>query len=731
MNEPTEAQYSETFAFGPFRLNARERRLTREGRPVVLTGKTLDLLLLLVRSAGRLVTREALIEALWPKAVVEEHSLTWYVSALRKALGDEGESPRYIETVRGHGYRFVPTVTVEETARAAGVPARPRRRTIAFVAGGLLLVSIAVAAGVFFRLRAVHSAAESPASARTRSLAVLPFENLSADPANAYFASGIQDLILTKLAGIRDLHVVSRTSTERYASHPADLREVGRQLGVASVLEGSVQKAGDQVLVNVQLIDTKTGEHLWAQAYTRTLDNVFGVESEVAERVAAALRARLLPEERTDILRPPTENARAYDLFLKAEYIALAIEEGNVSVTKREDAAHEAIDLYRRAIAQDPKFALAYARLSFLESYYYWFSPPRDTARLAAARKAAQQALALAPDLAQAHLAMGYVLYWGDHDYDAALKEFRVVHDRLPNDAEALGAIGLILRRQGHWDEAVRDLRETADLDLYNPRWRLELGFTLALLGRYAEAEREFDRVLAASPDNYDAAIRRVWLMLASGRPDAARHLLAAMPAGFSRSETWFTVGARYEAAWLQRDPAAALKALEGAPLWIAQFSTLSVAPVDLLKGQALALQGEDARARAAFSAAREVLQKALKSRPDSPDYWSALGLAEAALGEKGKAIEAGKTAVRLMTPYAQDAVQQPAPIAALAAIYARCGEPAEAVRLLRRLMARPSGLTISVALLKLDPAWDPIRSNPGFQKLVAAATPAVAPGTN
>ncbi len=528
MDEKTFIENNDLYVFGPFRLDVAERRLLKDGEPVALARKAFDLLLILVEAAGHLKTREELIEALWPKNIVEEQGLTTKMHALRKALGDEGTTPQFIETVRGVGYRFIAAVTVEKAAparatlRPSAEMARKRRRWLA--TGLASLAVVAIAAGLIAWFLAVR-----PARSAVTTVAVLPFENLSADKANAYFASGIQDTILTRLAGIRDLRVISRSSTASYASRPANLRQVAEELGADAVLEGSVQKTGQRVLINVQLINARTDAHIWAATYTRTLDDVFGVEGDVATKIAAALMAKLQPAQAARLAQSPTQDPEAYVLFLKANYHA--DQALNRADAKDTDAVMEqAITLYRQAIARDPDFALAWARLSLLESYAYWFGIDYDSQRIAKAEQAAKRALALDPDLPQAHMAMGYVAYYGLKDYAAALAQFRQARERLPNDSEVIGAIAFIHRRQGKWDAALEGLRRAAALNPRNSRWPNETAITLSALRRYAQAEQQFDQALAIEPDNYDAMVRKTWVLLLAGKLEQARLALAKIP---------------------------------------------------------------------------------------------------------------------------------------------------------------------------------------------------------
>lgn len=714
---------NEIYEFGPFRLEARERLLLRDGQPVQISGKAFDLLLALLRSAGRLKTREELFEALWPNTVVEDTNLAWNMNGLRKALDDTGPSHRYVETVRGHGYRFIaPVNIIEETSpdkpgeEDTGPPSEgtQRRSRLRPKARNSLLIAAAV---VIVGLLAWYFSTHPPGGLRhatAHSIAVLPFENLSTDKSNAYFAAGIQDTILTKLAGIGDLRVVSRTSTEHYPSHPQNLKEVARQLGVAAVLEGSVQKSGNQVLINVQLVDAKTDSHLWAHAYTRMLNNVFDVESDVAIQVASALKARLLPSEAARVAGRPTKNPQAYDLFLRAQYLATQVE--SESAQDPAKASSDAVSLYRQAISKDPSFALAYARLSYLESYMYWYLFDHTPARIASAKTAAKKALTLDPDLPQAHLAMGFMYYWGHRDYPAALAQFEQARQNLPNNADVVLAIAAIQRRQGKWQQAVSGFKQAAALDPRNPRWPEELGNTLTSLRRYGEAEAAYSQALAIEPHDYNALAYKALAQLLDGSPEQAARTLALIPADTNLGG--LVPAARFEIAWLMHRPQAALQALADAGPWVQSALSVGRIPTALLRARAWSLLGDKARASQAYQKARSLLEDAVHKQPNNPNLWSSLGLADAGLGRKAEAIQSGKQATELL-PVSKDALYGPSYLASLAAIYARSGETAKATGLLDKLLSMPAGWAISVPLLRLDPIWDPIRQDPTFRALL------------
>ncbi|MGH8272689.1 MAG: tetratricopeptide repeat protein, partial [Gammaproteobacteria bacterium] len=602
----------------------------------------------------------------------------------------------------------------EKPGQTVPPPASRHRRRGPFLAGGATLLALIIVAGLLSWLYLAPSPARSPASP-ARSIAVLPFENLSTNPANAYFAAGIQDTILTKLSGIADLHVISRTSTEHYPSHPRNLHQIARELGVTSVLEGSVQKAGNQVLINVQLIDAATDNHIWAQAYTRTLDNVFAVESDVAEQVAAALKAKLLPTEKARVAASPTHDPKAYDLFLQANYLARQIT-GTYSASDPVAITDKSISLYHKAIARDPHFALAYARLSYLESRVYWRTIDHTAQRIAAAREDAHKALELAPDLGEAHLAAGYAAYYGKRNYAAALKQFEFAARTMPNNAEVLGAISLIQRRQGDWRHALVNQRKAAGLDPRNPHWAFDIGSTLALARHYPQAIREFDRALAIEPYNFLALTYKVWTELLAGETKGAAQTIAGIPPTSGPFGQMASV--RFRAAWLNRQPRIALETLTKAPDWIQAPDFIGQTPTNLWRAQALRAMGKKTQARAAYAKARAALENKLQVQPENPDFLSALGLVEAGLDNKAEAIRNGLQATRAL-PIGKDAIAGTLYVATLAKIYAHYGDATQSEKLVGKLLTMPAGLTLSVPLLKLDPVWDPIRHDPAFQALL------------
>jgi len=723
MTLKADAECDRRYTFGPFRMDVAERRLCRDGTELALTRKAFDLLLALVEGGGRLRTREALIETLWPSTIVEEHSLTWNVSILRKALGDTGDTPRYIETVRGHGYRFIAAVQLDESAAlqhsdawtipetGSGthleVPAETveggrvarigRAGVVASIAVSLIVLAI-----VAFVLLRPRPAGELPPP---HSIAVLPFDNMSPDPANAYFAGGIQEIILTRLAGITNLRVLSRAATRSFESHPADVGKTAAQLGVDSVLVGSVQRIDDHVLINVQLIDGRNGSNLWAQSYPRTLQGVFEVETEVAENVVDALNATLLPADAARVARAPTKDERAYDEFLKAEFLA-----AQVWREKAQDpvaTAAEARALYRRAIERDPRFALAWARLAYLDIHAYAYRVGIAPYRFDIAEQAVAKALELDPDLPQARLAQGYVLYYGRNDFEGALGAFQRARRGMPEDGEIDAAIANAQRHLGRWDESIASYERAAALDPHDSRWPMQLGDALASLRRYDEALRAYDRAQAADPGDHAATVYKSTALLYAGRPREALQVLDGVPAGFDLGGAVTSI--RFEALRILGDGKAAFATIEHAPQWVESAYLPAKVPISLLQAQAWELAGDSVRARGAYEAARAAIRPDLDN-PKMPIVFSVLGLIEAALGDKDAALAAGRHSLE-RTPVDRRSGDGTTRLFALALIEIRVGDLKAAAAHLHDLMTIPAGRMISAPLVEVDPAYAEVRA--------------------
>src|SRR5574337_331304 len=545
-----------------------------------------------------------------------------------------------------------------------------------------------------------------------KSIAVLPFENLSADKNNDYFVAGMQDLILTKLADVGDLKVISRTSTAQYKSHPENLKQIGEQLGVATILEGSVQKAGDQVLINVQLIDAQTDNHIWAQSYQRTLDNVFGVEGDVAEQIATALQAKLSPAESTALAAVPTQNRAAYDLFLRAEY------QTNKGDTNYDTASMKAaVSLYRQAVEQDPNFALAWARRSYTESQLAWFfGGGEDVKQLnQQARVGADHALLLQPDLAAAQIAIGYTEYWGREDYAAALKAFAAALELKPNDANALAAQGYIERRQGRFDAAIASLQQALTLDPRNSALTDELGNTFMMADRYADAEDVLQRALAIDPDNHNAMrdYSDAILLSTGDIPRALAVVQGDGPALKNQRLTLLTYQRKY------RDAFALLDGIPDTPDNFSRNSDFIVKPQ--LEAGLYQLMGDMAHARPLYAEALSRLQTQSRMQQgiNQAIVWSYIAAVQIGLGQTAAGLDAIAKSQTIQGNI-EDRVYGPRIMMKNAMGYAQAHRPDLALPRLAKALTNPGiGVSYSPVLLWLDPSWDPIRQDPRFQALI------------
>ncbi len=624
--------------------------------------------------------------------------------------------------------RTVPAEADDARPEAAG---RRVGRALDYVTVLLLVLAVGLLAwrtfgparsGTYGSDRAGTPAAEPMAGADTipsRSVAVLPFESLSADASNAYFASGMQDMILTKLAAIQGLRVISRASTEPYGSRPANLRSVALELGVATILEGTVQRDGDQVLINVQLIDAGSDAHVWAQDYTRTLESVFGVEGEVAQKVADALRARLTPAERRRVATAPTSDAVAYDLYLRADAHARKASDDNRLAMEE---LPQAIPLFQQALARDTAFGLAAAALAQAHLNMYWFGLDRTDSRLAAAKVAVDRALAIDPDMGEAHLALGLLQYWGHRDYARALDELQKARRVMPGNSQVEYLYGAIARRQGEWGRAVDGFLNAAILDPRNTAPLQQLALTYEMLRRYADADSVWHRVEEVHPNPAGVRRLRAWnTVLRSGDLAPLRRELSTLEPATEDYRSFF--GVRYFVEWASRDYAAATRIAreDTTRSWTSPSNV--VLPRQLFLAWARQAAGDAVEARRLYSRLRARAQEQLRERPDDPDLHLALAFADAGLGLRGEAVTEARTAAAGM-PMSRDAVTGGDYLVWLARLYVRVGDDAHALESLRRAMDAPTGGTISPSLLRIDPVWDPLRTEPAFQDLLVEEPP-------
>jgi len=585
------------------------------------------------------------------------------------------------------------------------------------VAIGLVILGAVIVAGFFFLRRPGQSAS----AIVDKSIAVLPFENLSAEKQNEYFADGVHDEILTDLAKIADLKVISRTSVMQYKSGRArNLRKIGKELGVAHVLEGSVQREVNKVRVIAQLIDARTDAHLWAQTYDRDLADVFAIQSEIAKAIADQLQAKLSPNEKKAIEQPPTTDLAAFDLYSRAKSILFT---ASFSVTGDPDL-RKAIELLDEAVKRDPSFFDAYCQLAYAHGYFYGVWGDHTPARLALAEAAVQAATRLRPDAAETHLARAQYLYMGLRDYAGALAELEIARRALPNDPRVFEFTGFILRRRGQQEEGLQNLQRAVELDPRNFLTLQQIALSYQFLGRYAEAIAALDRALEIMPDNAETRADRGLFYLcwkADTRPlhQTIDAILAQGPGAIaSAADTWFFC------ALAERDPAAAeraLVALGDNPCWGEGEINLSRS---FGEGLLARMTKDEARARTAFEAARAQQEKIVQAQPDYSPALCVLGLIDAALGRKDLALDEGRRAIAL-TPVEKDVTNDSFVLQYFAITAAWAGEKELALQQLKTgLRAPTASVMLSYGALKLHPFWDPLRGDPRFEKIVASLAP-------
>ena len=547
----------------------------------------------------------------------------------------------------------------------------------------------------------------SPAPAvPEKSIAVLPFDNLSDEKANAYFAEGIQDEILTRLSKIAALKVISRSSTRKYTSAPDNLREVGRQLGVANLLEGSVQKIANAVHVNVQLIRAATDEHLWAESYNRKLDDVFGVEGEVASAIAEQLNAKLSGAEQKAVTEKPTQNSAAYDAYLHA----LSIEHNNYNY----DAYVQAERGYELAVQLDPNFALAWARLGIMRSFLYFNTIELSKNTATAVKDAADRAMALAPEAGESWVAQGAYRYRVQRDFEGALAAYREAQKRLPNNALVFEYLAFVQRRVGRWAEAEANYKKALELDPLDIQLLSAMGNEFYVyLRRFDDALASIDRAMQIGPDA-SAFANKASVLQSAGRLEEARHELAKIPR--DALDDW-VIAAWVGQAIYERHYDEGIEVIErklnSIPRDQALDSFQQLFLVQLGLSQELSGRGEEARR--AYTRAIALIKPTPDTvvGPDANGTPNTLATAYAGLNEKEKALKQAQDAVK---EYETDAIAKPQAETTLAQIQARFGEYDAAIAALPHLLEVPAGIT--VANLKFDPLWDPLRGDPRFQKL-------------
>jgi len=630
-------------------------------------------------------------------------------------------NPQVPEKLRRGRRKHAPAVSV----RPITAPRLPRvvllvalvASAVALVISSLIFLKRVPPTTVARALAPGAKATDGLAAIPEKSIAVLPFENLSNEKENAYFADGVQDEILTGLSRVADLKVISRTSVMQYKAGPKrNLREVATDLGVAHVLEGTVQRAGGRVRVNAQLIDARTDSQLWAERYDRDVADVFEIESEVAGKIVAQLQAKISPSEKEAIEQKPTADLVAHDLYIQAKTLIATA----VWSTPLQESLFEAVSLLNQAIKRDPAFALAYYQLAHAHDLIYFAGLDHTPARLAMADAAIQSLARLLPDSGEAHLALAKHLYWGYHDYDRARKELALAQKSLPNEPWAFVLAGYIDRRQGRWAESTKNLERAAELDPQNPHVLQQIANSYNRLRRYPDQERVLDRAMAVTPK--EAVLRASRAEVELDWHADTRPLLSAIEAILTEdlrevkniAQLWL------RGSLCKRDFDSALRAFAALPVAGCYQETIPF-PRVWCEGVVAQMRGDKAAAHAAFTNMRAEAAKLVAGQPDYPEGLCVLGVADAALGNKEDAIREGRRAVELL-PVTKDAIIGPLLVQNLALIYAWTGEKDLAFEQLTIAAKLPGFL--SYGELRLHPYWDPLRGDPRFDKIVASLAP-------
>ena len=601
----------------------------------------------------------------------------------------------------------------KETQIAPATPAsdaKPARRTRTWIAA-LVIVAASAAAGTY-----IFSHRSSSKAILEKSIAVLPFENLSRDPDNAYFADGIQDEILTRLSKIADLKVISRTSTQHYKSAPENLPEIARQLGVAHILEGSVQKSGDAVRVNVQLIKAANDSHLWADSFDRKLTDIFSVESEVAKAIADQLRAHLTGREEQVIAAKPTDNPEAYDAYLRG--LAYTLKAGNTTANTL-----GAQKYLREAVRLDPKFALSWALLSYVDALGYITTALQPTVALREeVRQEAETALTLQPNLGEAVVAKGYYHYGCLKDYDTAVRYFEQARRFLPNSSQIPENLAYVARRRGQWDRSESYFNEAERLDPRNLHLLTQHAVTYFHHRRLPEALRKFDQVLNITPDDVDTLAYKAAIAQAEGDLPRAAALLAPL---HPNADNLDALGTQVYQAILERRPAPVIPRLKEILAKPDPALGYSNGELRFFLGWAQEVAGDHAAAQESWRQARSELESFLKEQPENDLLIGDLALTNMGLGDIAAALALSERAIAA-NPIEKDVADGPIPIEILARVAARMGEPDRAIAALQKLLSIPyegalaANVPLTPALLRLDPMFDPLRNDPRFQKLAS-----------
>jgi TolB-like protein/DNA-binding winged helix-turn-helix (wHTH) protein/thioredoxin-like negative regulator of GroEL len=671
------------------------RAILRDGVEISLGKLTFDLLLLLVESAPNLVTPDEFRQKLWAGRFVSEDTVRQRIKLLRKALADDPEDPRYLTVIRGQGVRLVPEA--QRIEEPVAVKRGDRRIGLVFASASLVL---AVIAFITWPALIGQNQLDKPHAA---SIAVLPFETLSSQSGDEFFVDGFHNDLLTQLAGIEDLKVISRTSVIEYRDKTKNLRDIGHELGVATILEGSVQRSGDKVRINAQLIDALSDEHLWASAYDRevTAENLFDVQAEMAEEISSALQIRLTPQESARLREAPTDNIKAYNYYLLGQNY---LQDATVF-----NGGDEVLVAYRNAIEEDPQVAEAWAALAITHSTRYFFKD-LTSERREQAKNAIDQALNLKPDLAETQLALGFVRYHTERDYDGALDAWEVAEQGMPGDARLYHARAAVYARMGRIDEAVDNWERAVDLDPRNTHRLLALSWHLSMLGDYDAAQAALEKVVALIPENPVGYQRLAFLPLwRDGNGSALRMELDNAPVPVR------AMAMQWLAAIYERDFDAANELLEQWP-GDSIDTPIVFRPKSWFYGTTLKMAGDPNRARMHFANAQSEIEKLLADRPKDLRLKITLADIKANLGHSDEAINLASEVLENMPPSLDASASANYRLYAVKA-YLTAGDFDSAINELDAYLSSPSVWAIEGLLP--DPRFDPIRDDPQFVALV------------
>jgi TolB-like protein/Tfp pilus assembly protein PilF len=591
---------------------------------------------------------------------------------------------------------------------------RPRNRVWLYV----VVIAGAISVGLFFLGRySVPTNVSESANVPVKSIAVLPFQNLSKDEENAFFADGVQDEILANLSKVADLKVISRTSVMQYKNTATrNLPEIAQALKVAHVLEGSVQRSVNRVRVSAQLIDARNDTHVWAEKYDRELADVFAIQSEIAQKIADQLQAKLSPKEKSAISQRPTSDLAAYDLYLRAKEL---IYDADINPSRRRENSFKAVQLLDQAVARDPAFLLAHCQLAYAHDEIYTVEDHTET-RLALAEASVRAAIRLQPDSGETHLAQAIHFYYGYRNYDQAREELAKAQPALPNNARIFYFLGLINRREGRWEEAIRNLERAVDLDPRNASMIGSLGSFYLNLRRYGEAIATFDRAVALEPRNAFLRTFPAWIGLEAEADMAPLRAVLNTIEAEGPSSAAEVAALSFRLALRERDPSGAARAVANIPSE-GGFEREFRFPHAWYQGLLAKVRQDAPAAHSAFMAARAETEKIVRTQPGNEKALSVLALIDAELGEKEKAIQEGRAACN-MVPRSKDARDGVYLMNYLARIYALTGEKDLALEQLDLVSKIPCGP--SYGGLRLDPEWDSLRGDPRFEKIVASLAP-------